>query len=308
NHVATHRTRYTNAHLPAGVFIENRWRGQFIPTVTYFAGGYHDPFVIRKDDAIAALTAIWKAVYKTAPPADIDGAVYAVTKQRLAEWRSGFGSAAIAMLANLFTDADINQEIGRRVFADSLLDNNDFLYANPGAKTGRGLFRSPLILQIFASHFIAIRGHAYVSPQLGIEASQFNAKGALALSVTSTEYALRLAAEGNLKFDEEGDSVSVKGKRKKLAAVATTLNKSTGKESKTATGFNEGNWGTIAQKYMVSVNNLSDDSFNAIVDAAQHIARSNNRGRQSTTTAGGDDEEEDARALLIDECNVFPTV
>ncbi|KAH7919757.1 hypothetical protein BV22DRAFT_1133609 [Leucogyrophana mollusca] len=113
----------------------------------------------------------------------------------------------------------------------------------------------------------------YVAPYFCMEIPHFNIKGALTLSATTAEYVLCLAATGNLKIsDEDMDMIAAKGKGKKLVAVATTLNKSTGKESKTATGFNEGNWGTVARKYMESVNNLSDESLKAICDEAQQIA------------------------------------
>ncbi|KAH7905287.1 hypothetical protein BJ138DRAFT_968409, partial [Hygrophoropsis aurantiaca] len=158
------RKRYNNSDLPANARKDNLWRRKFITTLTLWSGGYKDPFVIPNDDLWCAIRVIWRAVYHdtAAQTAALGPAVLSVSKQRLSEWRAGFGSAAVAMLSNLFAEEKVADEEDRREFAEALLNDNYFLYEHPEAKTGRGLFRSPFILQVFACHWVAVRDHVDV--------------------------------------------------------------------------------------------------------------------------------------------------
>lgn len=78
--VAAPASGYNNSHLPAGSLDRNAWRGQFIPTLINWAGGYMNPFVVAGDDMWAILHAIWKPVYHNTPAqsAVVTQAVYAV--------------------------------------------------------------------------------------------------------------------------------------------------------------------------------------------------------------------------------------
>jgi len=80
NTMAVPASGYNNSHLPAGSLDRNVWRGQFIPTLINWAGGYMNPFVIPGDDMWAILRAIWKPVYHNTPAqsAAVTQAVYAV--------------------------------------------------------------------------------------------------------------------------------------------------------------------------------------------------------------------------------------
>jgi hypothetical protein len=88
------------------------------------------------------------------------------------------------MLTNLFAAESLDTDDKRRVFAKALLKGYLFLFAEPEAEKNRGLFRSPPILEVFSSHWVAIRGHVNVPPE-DVDPKDFNAKGALALSAAA---------------------------------------------------------------------------------------------------------------------------
>ena len=118
------------------------------------------------------------------------------------EWRSGFASAALAIV-NAFFDSceDLGSDKVRSEFAEYQLRNGSFLYKKAQGddrtvkyfsmikfcytnrspwQTYRGLFQGTMILQTFAMHFSAIMGAVKV-PDLAM----LDPSCALALSVGS---------------------------------------------------------------------------------------------------------------------------
>ena len=58
-----HGMEDTNFELPRGVHDNNDWDKKFIPTYTKWLGTRVKPWVVDKDESIAALQVIWRAVY-----------------------------------------------------------------------------------------------------------------------------------------------------------------------------------------------------------------------------------------------------
>jgi hypothetical protein len=108
---------------------------------------------------------------------------------------------------------------------------------------------------------------------------------------------LALISTGTLTID------MISAAKGKTVALPKTMNYSTGKNSKTLTGFNDSMWGGRTRSYITSINkNLKDDAkFDAVISSAMEFARSSRRVEDSTSAPQDDeDEEEDERAQLVD--------
>ncbi|KAG0698636.1 hypothetical protein DFH29DRAFT_877863 [Suillus ampliporus] len=131
------KAKFKNGDLPAGCANNNTWHGMFIPTVAHATGGDNiDPWLIEDDTFVPVLQEVWKVVYdgrlSLMSHAIVPGsAVYQVTKQRLSEWRGGFGSAVVMMFTTFMAaDPLYNNEDQRADFADFWLEDNRWLFAN----------------------------------------------------------------------------------------------------------------------------------------------------------------------------------
>jgi hypothetical protein len=69
--------KYTNADLPQGALENNDWRKKFIPTYEKWLGARAGPWVNNEDKNLAAMQAIWNAVYPHIDyTIEVDGPVY----------------------------------------------------------------------------------------------------------------------------------------------------------------------------------------------------------------------------------------
>ncbi|KAH9008915.1 hypothetical protein EDB83DRAFT_2531429 [Lactarius deliciosus] len=111
----------------------------------------------------------------------------------------------------------------RQGFANYHLADLRFAYKQSNLvdkKKWKGLFRNPLILQVFAAHLSAIDGSKEIP---GFDKTP--AYGALGLSVASVERALKLVATGTLTID------LVNAAKGKTMNLPKTMNVGSGKES-----------------------------------------------------------------------------
>ncbi|KAH8993093.1 hypothetical protein EDB83DRAFT_2534729 [Lactarius deliciosus] len=111
----------------------------------------------------------------------------------------------------------------RQGFANYHLADLRFAYKQSNLvdkKKWKGLFRNPLILQVFAAHLSAIDGSKEIP---GFDKTP--AYGALGLSVASVEQALKLVATGTLTID------LVNAAKGKTMSLPKTMNVGSGKES-----------------------------------------------------------------------------
>ncbi|KAG2337758.1 hypothetical protein BDR05DRAFT_969866, partial [Suillus weaverae] len=89
--------------VPDSYFDNNTWRGVFLPTIAYTAGGENiDPWFIDDNSLIKILAKAWRVVYAGKPSLKhYINAVFHASKQGLNEWRGGFESAAIMMTTSI---------------------------------------------------------------------------------------------------------------------------------------------------------------------------------------------------------------
>lgn len=294
------RVKYKNSNLPAGCQDGNTWRGLLIPTITHAAGG-HDvhPWLIEDDALILILTMAWKTVYAknltlidhSIVPGD---AVYYVAKQRLSEWRGGFGSAAIMMITSLMAADPLYKSEDNHVgFADFWLEDNKFLFGDVDSdnkKEWSGMWQSTFILQTFAVHLNYTQGHVPV-PELNSEEPVL--RTALSLAAAAVKHALVLLANKEMTFEIK--TTTFKGKKKPLrkgkASAAETEWIAIISDNKT---FSEPLWGYDTRMFLTAINHVPADKMKTIIEQAQQYMKATTRaGRLKTDGVLADTQNED---------------
>ncbi|KAG2102872.1 uncharacterized protein F5147DRAFT_580786, partial [Suillus discolor] len=163
-----------NDDLPKGCQDGNTWCRVFIPTVAHWAGGEAEPWGPEDDDLRDTMQEMWNHIYRGKIQHEISrsGAVMKVAKQCFMELRRGFGIAACSILTAFFAqDADFSDTVARKDFSRAMLKHNRFIFRdNSGLipKDWTGMWRSPFILQTFASHLNFTFGRVEV-PDLDTE-------------------------------------------------------------------------------------------------------------------------------------------
>ncbi|KAG6371005.1 hypothetical protein JVT61DRAFT_10725 [Boletus reticuloceps] len=106
------RSEYTMKDLP--VPSDQRWSCGIIGTLTLWCGSQPNMWVIPDEVFVAALQDIFNNVYPGIKyRVTTNCSVHAVALQRISEWRSGFGSAALALMISYFAklpDDKISQD------------------------------------------------------------------------------------------------------------------------------------------------------------------------------------------------------
>ena len=153
------RERPTNDNsLPPALSTNKKlWRSTVLPTLLNYVGSFHNPWTISEDKTIAYLQPILDHFlprtdrYMIQPSDPMLGLVrnlyltncricdiaFQVT-QRLNEWRSTFGSTAIAVLDTFFGLSGQDTLAERQDFANYMLKNKTFLYSEPNKKQANG--------------------------------------------------------------------------------------------------------------------------------------------------------------------------
>ncbi|KAG2084605.1 uncharacterized protein F5147DRAFT_782425 [Suillus discolor] len=282
------RMKYKNSDLPAGCQDGNAWRSSLIPTIAHAVGGDNiHPWLIEDDALIFILTKTWKVVYAGKPtlvnysivPGD---AVYYVAKQRLSEWRGGFGSAAVMMIMSLMAASPLYESEDSRVgFANFWLEDNRFLFGDVDSddkKEWSGMWQSTFVLQTFTARLNYTQGRVPVS-ELNSEESVL--RTALSLSAAAVKHALNLLATKEMTFEIKSTS---KGKKKpshkgKVPAAEVEWIAVIGENE----SFSEPLWGYDTWMFLTAINRVPADKMKAIVELAQQYMKATTRAGQSKT-------------------------
>ncbi|KAG2090576.1 hypothetical protein BD769DRAFT_1395791 [Suillus cothurnatus] len=279
------KAKFKNGDLPAGCADNNTWRGTFIPTVAHATGGDNiDPWLIEDDTFISVLWEVWKVIYDGRPSlmnhAIVPGsAVYQVTKQRLSEWRGGFGSAAVMMFTTFMAaDPLYNNEDQRADFADFWLEDNRWLFANIDSddkKLWTGMWQSMFVLQTFAAHLNYTQGRV---PVLSLQSEEQSCRTALALSGAAVKRALHLLSTKQMSFEVKS-TVGKKKPSRKGKVPATSGEQWIAVISENET-FSEPLWGYDTSMFLQAINRIPVSNMKTIIEQAQQYMK-------STTTRGG---------------------
>lgn len=180
----------------------------------------------------------------------------------------------------------------------------------------RGLFRGPLVVQVFAAHFNVISGSkwinglyegssppkpraplalaaAAVSPNL-VTGSNLQVPTNICIT-TKVERVLTLWATGTITIAMVREAKATK-KAIKLPAM---INPETGKQSARHTAFSELSWGKPTRSYLESIEkNVDDVAMEKIMDEAKEFSKASH-GANDESAAGSFDPDDD-RANLQD--------
>ncbi|EIW80444.1 hypothetical protein CONPUDRAFT_154474 [Coniophora puteana RWD-64-598 SS2] len=151
--------------LPPGACDNGRWGNEFLPTIVHYFGDSDTVWNNSDSDIMDAIKKAWHAVYGKPLPQNetLTGAVFGLTKKKLVEWRSAFGSTAIAaLIASLAQHAKFTYE-DQKEFAEGQIWEDQFLNSGKNS-AGRpaGMLLGEFFQIVLASHQLAIQGRVHV--------------------------------------------------------------------------------------------------------------------------------------------------
>ncbi|EPQ59996.1 hypothetical protein GLOTRDRAFT_123755 [Gloeophyllum trabeum ATCC 11539] len=238
-------------NLPAGV-TRNQFRHVFIPTVAkYFAMSSADPWSSATPEYIKIIQAVWSHVFPDIHYTFSLGSQCNVSRlisQRLCEWRSNIGNAAIKAIMLIEENSDTLRDAAmRRETAKRLTEENvwPFLYADSASddpEEWSGTFAADPILHALKVHYAFIVGHTTI-PALAASVSRYPFN-ALALATAAVEHALHLWGE---------DYLSGTKSEAKLPS------------------FNGTTWGEATKAWRTSIKTLDSSAWAYIIGKASEI-------------------------------------
>ncbi|EIW84480.1 hypothetical protein CONPUDRAFT_151498 [Coniophora puteana RWD-64-598 SS2] len=312
--------------LPAYCHDGNKWSRVFIATFLKWLACQISVWGPTNMKILDAIRYIWRAVYNEDLPLEQDtfsGPAFAICKQKANEWRSNFGSTAIAALCTSFVKQGMygsDDAVQQRTFySKGLLAQNTFLYEDVVDGKPLHTFRGKLYLVTLATHYSAIRNAVDV-PQLRLP-SPYTPWGAMTLCCAAGERACRLASIDKLgdisdvlislarHHEIRGSLNSTVSKAKSLLAGAggrKQVNVRTGKASTSLLNFSEANYKKSTDMFWKSVKGASAlfllEAFNATAIYAPNARKEDNDEDEDEDSEDEDEHEEsdvdDPRAHL----------
>ncbi|KAH9940259.1 hypothetical protein B0H21DRAFT_893562 [Amylocystis lapponica] len=269
------------ADLPLGA--HPRWNKKFIPTYLDFMGTLPNPWDTSAFDLVAVLQDIWDQVYPDIPySVTLQGAVSALAKQKVYEWRTGIAKAGLLAVAAFFQssandvmeerniplDDDGRAELVAQQVGPKLL----FLYGKVGVShdddgvctfSVRKPFTSAVVSRTLAFHLNVTK--------TAVGYSQAPPCGALALSLIAAERAFQMWTTGKFIEVEKGDN------------------------------FSELLWGDVLNLYRTSIDGLSMDRWDLIVDSAGAADVATGAAAPALASDDANNVDADVRALVVDQ-------
>ncbi|KAG2109687.1 uncharacterized protein F5147DRAFT_772972 [Suillus discolor] len=249
------RSSYRNYHLPPHC-QDQRWPKQFLPTLYLTLQSIYDVVYSEESDLDYKVTA--------------QGSVFGVATQRLAEWRSNFGSTGLAIMMDFFTrNADTDPE----TLADALLEDFVFIYEDMENLDPMQAFRSPFMLQLFTTaHLHAILGHVEVPALKTYVLSVVGMTGVIGICAASLERAIKRLCVNAIDIDVDTLDLGPAQMKRKLRTLKT-FNKATGKDSTTENAFSINNWGSVTASYVVAIKAKGDDYMRTTTLTARKLLK-----------------------------------
>ncbi|KAG1829836.1 hypothetical protein EV424DRAFT_392168 [Suillus variegatus] len=284
------RSQYRNTDLPEQVQTDHRWAKKFLPTMMLWAGSQESLWSIPDETLLTHIQIAFHAVYPELNLVIVqNGAVFSLTVQRLSEWRSNFGSTAIALIFDFLTS---NNDCDPEVLAGLLLKDFAFIFKDMDKCEPDGAFHSAFMLQLLGkAHLSAINGHATIPALKTKDLATKGMAGVIAFCATALERAVTLISEGDIKVEDVLASTSARGKLNiKLPKV---LNKVTGKVTSAPYLFSRDLWGKANTGYMKGIKKKGLDFVETTVDMARSALNESN-----AADAGISESSDDDRAFL----------
>ncbi|KAG1795903.1 hypothetical protein EV424DRAFT_1353337 [Suillus variegatus] len=262
------RAQYRTTDLPAPVQADQRWAKKFCPTVILWMGSLEEDFVWTITDVklLEHVQIIFDAVY---PELSLK------TIQRLSEWRSTFGSTAIALVIDFLLT---NQDCDPQVLSRLLLKDYAFLFADMDLRDLLGVYHSAFMLQLFRKvHLASIGGHANIP---ALKTHTLATSGML-------ERAVEMIAVGDIKAE---DILAATSSTKISVKLPKVLNKATGKETSIPFLFSRDRCAKKTKNYARSIKKKGAAFVTSLTEIARSAWKENVWPADSTVT---DDESDD---------------
>ncbi|KAN0074745.1 hypothetical protein V8E55_011794 [Tylopilus felleus] len=276
------KKKFSKDNLSPGCTDDNVWRQVFLSAVAHFTSTYNNPWAILTEKLLSVLQETWDTVYgdRIEHTVTVNGPVYRLSKQSLNIWCSGFAAVAVFVLTTFFASNDDFVDLNNRSeFAKAMLVRNCFLFKqNQGGdkKAWSGLWRAPMVLQVFAHHFNYVQGRAEI---LTLDDKLDGSHGALALACTAVCRALTLVTDNDMSFnitvDENGDDVWT-------AVIPKGFHYE----------FNDTKWGMRTKQYLEPIKELSAENFATVLNETQDFVKKNSN-MQSVVDSGNNSDYED---------------
>ncbi|KAK2465667.1 hypothetical protein APHAL10511_002211 [Amanita phalloides] len=248
------RERETNRNLPPSL-DKRLWHVAVLPTLLNFVGNFRDPWAADDKQIIAYMQPILNHFIPENKQYTLESGDIMVwlIHQRLNEWRSMFCSTSISILNAYFETNMYDTVAERKELLHEMLTDKKFLYDKTEMRNGAmrliGIFRGPLVLQTFASHFKVVNNASTKIP--GLECPK-RLVGALALSAAAVECALQLWMKSSFRANEHSELLEV---------ISMTSGR--------VHDFGTNKWREITATYVEIALQLNDARFNRIVAAAK---------------------------------------
>ncbi|KAG6371432.1 hypothetical protein JVT61DRAFT_9445 [Boletus reticuloceps] len=270
-------SEYTMKDLP--VPSDYRWSRGVIGTLTLWCGTQPNIWVIPNEPFAAALQDIFNVIHP--------GIKYHVTTncsalQRISEWQSSFGSAALALMISYFTklpDDNVPQDEAARLHCSfCFLDESPDLAVEP---TPEGRFKSLFLYELVAmtylsniSGFVEVKGWNPKQLALGK-----NGCGVIAIAAMVLERAIEFVRDGVIDVEQ---------------VLLEMMDAPDGKMK-----FSASNWSVGTANYKVSVERRGPEFICSIFAEAQRHRNVKLANTESNCSlAGKDTNDMDLRTLL----------
>ncbi|KAG2040056.1 hypothetical protein BDR03DRAFT_980373 [Suillus americanus] len=175
---------YWNSDLPLQC-QDQWWPKHFLSTLYLWAGSQNDLWQFADNSLVEVLQCIFDVVYPDLQyKLTIQGSVFGVATQHLAEWHSNFGSTGLAFMIDFFAQ---NKDTNPKDLSEVLLEEFVFLFEDLDYSDTMKAFQSPFMIQLFATaHLHSIVGHAHVTAIKTDVLAASGMAGVLALCASSS--------------------------------------------------------------------------------------------------------------------------
>ncbi|KAG1876644.1 hypothetical protein DFJ58DRAFT_182878 [Suillus subalutaceus] len=264
--VSKARSTYLNTDLPPGCHKDGKWARKFLPTIFLWLGAQDELWTITDAKLLHACQEIFKVVYPNIRYKVVtSGSVFDVVTQSLNEWRSNFGSTALAVVINFLNS---NRDTPPQSLTKLFLHKFAFLYPDPENINKAETFHSAFVQELLATaHLSRIIGHADV-PALNTDTlAKSGIAGALGLCAASLEYAFTLVADNTITIDNPRVPTA-SARRKARLKIPQSFNNVTGTEVATEHAFSVAKWGLKTASFIQGANKKGIDSIQLTMSMA----------------------------------------
>ncbi|KAI6037329.1 hypothetical protein PISMIDRAFT_47588, partial [Pisolithus microcarpus 441] len=260
------RSKYSNSDLP--VPVNYRWTNRFLDTATLWAGSQPNIWTIPEDAMVTTFQAIFNAVYPDVVyTVKTHGSQASQASQRLAEWRSGFGSTTLAMVIDLFSKID---EQPHDEVASQLLEDYIFICEDMDEPNHARNFCSHFILQLVANAHLSKVSDALDIPALHTQEllEGYHMDSVIALATAALEHTFSFVRDDIINVKSIIEHMETNGRKLEIR-LPKTLNKATGRETSGPYMFSVSNWGEETASYKISIVSRGDENTIDVITFAQ---------------------------------------